>query len=147
MGGGGGPGRRHARQADRADRRRGGHVPARRKGLRVDALDLLVIGGGMAGLTAAAAAASAGARVLVAEKGEHLGGSAIYAGYAWTAPSTDVLREQNPDGDPALGARLVADFPRGVEWIRTLGVECRPAVPVLGFGRGHQFDTNHYLAA
>jgi succinate dehydrogenase/fumarate reductase flavoprotein subunit len=110
-------------------------------------VDLLVIGGGMAGLTAAAAAASAGARVVVAEKGEHVGGSAIYAGFAWTAPTADVLREHNPLGDPALGARLVADFSRGVEWIRSLGVECRPAVPVLRFGRGHQFDTGHYLSA
>jgi succinate dehydrogenase/fumarate reductase flavoprotein subunit len=110
-------------------------------------LDLLVVGGGMAGLTAAASAASAGARVLVAEKGAHVGGSAIYAGYAWTAPSLEVVREHNPLGDPALSARLVADFPGGVDWIRSLGVECRPAVPVLRFGRGHQFDTNHYLVA
>ena len=33
-------------------------------------VDLLVLGAGMAGLTAAAAAASAGARVLVVEKGD-----------------------------------------------------------------------------
>ena len=110
-------------------------------------VDLLVVGGGMAGLTAAAAAASAGARVLVAEKGTHVGGSAIYAGYAWTAPSIEVLREHNPLGDPALSARLVSDFPGGVAWIRSLGVECRPAVPVLRFGRGHQFDTGHYISA
>ncbi|GFJ86469.1 FAD-binding protein [Phytohabitans rumicis] len=109
-------------------------------------VDLLVIGGGMAGLTAAATAATAGARVLVAEKGDHTGGSAVYAGYAWTAPTVDVLREVNPDGDQALGARLVDGFPGGVEWIRSLGVDCRPAVTVLGYGRGHQFDTNHYIA-
>ncbi|WP_241756967.1 FAD-binding protein [Streptomyces sp. WAC00263] len=30
-------------------------------------------------------------------------------------------------------------------WIDSLGVECHPPVPVLGFGRGHQIDTNHYL--
>jgi succinate dehydrogenase/fumarate reductase flavoprotein subunit len=101
----------------------------------------------MAGLTAGAAAATAGARVLVAEKGTQLGGSAIYAGYAWTAPSLDALREHNPLGDPALAARLVADFPDGVAWIRSLGVQCHPAVPVLRFGRGHQFDTSHYVAA
>jgi len=109
------------------------------------AVDLLVIGAGMAGLTAAAAAASAGARVLVVEKGDHVGGSAIYAGFAWTAPSYEVLREVDPGGDPALGARLIDGFPGGVDWIRSLGVDCRPAVPVLRFGRGHQFDTGHYL--
>jgi succinate dehydrogenase/fumarate reductase flavoprotein subunit len=110
-------------------------------------VDLLVVGGGMAGLTAAAAAATAGARVLVAEKGDHVGGSAIYAGYAWTAPSVEVLREVNPLGDPELGARLVEGFPEGIDWIRSLGIECHPPVPVLRYGRGHQFDTSHYIAA
>jgi succinate dehydrogenase/fumarate reductase flavoprotein subunit len=108
--------------------------------------DLLVVGGGMAGLTAAAAAATAGARVLVVEKGDHTGGSAIYAGFAWTAPTYEVFREVNPDGDAALGAHLIEGFPGGVDWIRSLGVDCRPAVPVLRFGRGHQFDTGHYIA-
>ena len=109
-------------------------------------VDLLVVGGGMAGLTAAAAAAAGGARVLVAEKGDHAGGSAIYAGYAWTAPTVEALREVNPDGDPALGARLVEGFPGGLDWIRSLGVHCGPPVPVLRYGRGHQFDTGHYIA-
>ena len=109
-------------------------------------VDLLVVGAGMAGLTAAAVAASAGARVLVVEKGDHAGGSAIYAGFAWTAPTYEVLREVNPRGDAALGARLIEGFPGSVDWIRSLGVDCRPAVPVLRFGRGHQFDTGHYIA-
>jgi succinate dehydrogenase/fumarate reductase flavoprotein subunit len=112
---------------------------------RIDDVDLLVVGGGMAGLTAAAAAATEGARVVLVEKGEHLGGSAIYAGFAWTAPSVDVLREINPDGDPELGRTLVDGFAAGVDWIRSLGVDCRPAVRVLRYGRGHQFDTQHYL--
>jgi len=81
-------------------------------------VDLLVVGAGMAGLTTAAAAASAGARVLVVEKGNHAGGSAIYAGFAWTAPTYEVLREVNPLGDAALGARLIEGFPGGVDWIR-----------------------------
>jgi hypothetical protein len=110
-------------------------------------VDLLVVGGGMAGLTAAAAAATHGARVALVEKGDHLGGSAIYAGFAWTAPSVDVLREVNPQGDPALSARLIDGFAGGIDWITSLGVECRPAVTVLRYGRGHQFDTNHYLTA
>jgi succinate dehydrogenase/fumarate reductase flavoprotein subunit len=109
-------------------------------------VDLLVVGGGMAGLTAAAAAATSGARVMLVEKGDHVGGSAVHAGFAWTAPSVEVLREQNPGGDPDLGAALVTGFPGGVEWIRSLGVECRPPVTVLRFGRGHQFDTGHYIA-
>jgi heterodisulfide reductase subunit A-like polyferredoxin len=43
-----------------------------------DFFDVIVIGGGMGGLSAATAAAEAGARVLLAEKGVNAGGSAIY---------------------------------------------------------------------
>ena len=109
--------------------------------------DLLVVGGGMAGLTAAASAATLGARVVLVEQGEQVGGSAIYAGFAWTAPSPDVMAEVNPHGDPDLADLLLGGFESGVEWIRSLGVGCRPAVTVLRYGRGHQFDTTHYLSA
>jgi phytoene dehydrogenase-like protein len=51
--------------------RTSGQVPA----------DLLVIGAGMAGLTAGAWAARNGARVVVAEHAPTLGGSAAFAGF------------------------------------------------------------------
>lgn len=111
----------------------------------VETVDLLVIGGGMAGLTAAARVAAEGGSVVLVEKADRPGGSARFAGFVWTAPTVEELRRVNPDGDPALAAALVGGFADGVEWIRSLGVECRPPVPVLGFGRGHQVDTNHYL--
>jgi len=107
--------------------------------------DLLVIGGGMAGLTAAACAARDGRRVIVVEVGGDVGGSARYAGYAWTAPSRQVMDEVNPHGDVRLRHALVDRFADGVEWIRSVGVEVHDAVPILGFGRGHQFDTNQYV--
>jgi len=109
------------------------------------AVDLLVIGGGMAGLTAAARAVHAGARVLVVEAAEDLGGSARFAGYAWTAPSRDVVDEVLPLGDPELRHALVDRFADGVEWIRSLGVHVGEAQPILPFGRGHAFDTNQYV--
>ncbi|MBM7518480.1 FAD-dependent oxidoreductase [Nocardioides nitrophenolicus] len=107
--------------------------------------DLLVIGAGMAGLTAAARAAREGRRVVVVEVGDDVGGSARFAGYAWTAPSRAVMDEVNPRGDVRLRHALVDRFPDGVEWIRSVGVEARDAVPILGFGSGHQFDTNQYV--
>lgn len=107
--------------------------------------DLLVIGAGMAGLTAAARAARDGRRVVVVEVGDDVGGSARFAGYAWTAPSREVMDEVNPRGDETLRHALVDRFAAGVEWIRSVGVEAMDAVPLLGFGRGHQFDTNQYL--
>ena len=99
--------------------------------------DLLVIGGGMAGLTAAAKATSEGRRALVVEVSGDVGGSARFAGYAWTAPSREVMDEVNPHGEESLKHALVDRFADGVQWIRSLGVEAQDAVPILGFGRGH----------
>ncbi len=73
-------------------------------------VDLLVVGGGMAGLTAAASAATLGARVVLVEQGEQVGGSAIYAGFAWTAPSPEVMAEVNPHGDSDLADLLLGGF-------------------------------------
>jgi succinate dehydrogenase/fumarate reductase flavoprotein subunit len=109
------------------------------------AVDVLVIGGGMAGLTAAARAARHGARVAVLEIADTLGGSAAYAGYLWTAPSHEVMAEENPDGDLALRTTLVDRFPTAVEWVRSLDVLCGPPVTVAHVGLGHKFDTMHYV--
>jgi len=110
-----------------------------------DPVDLLVLGGGMAGLTAAARAVQDGARVLVVEVANELGGSARFAGYAWTAPSREVIDEVVPLGDPELRHALVDRFTDGIEWIRSLGVHVGEAQPILGFGTGHAFDTNQYV--
>ncbi|MBW8793274.1 MAG: FAD-binding protein [Streptomyces sp.] len=110
-----------------------------------DTVDLLVIGGGMAGLSAAARVAAGGGSVVLVEKADRVGGSARFAGFIWTAPTVEELRRVNPDGDPELAAALVDGFADGVAWVRSLGVACKPPVPVLGFGRGHQVDTDHYL--
>ncbi|MFI5717370.1 FAD-dependent oxidoreductase [Nocardia sp. NPDC051750] len=107
--------------------------------------DVLVIGAGMAGLTAAARALDLGTSVVVVEKSDTVGGSARFAGYAWTAPGRAVMDEVNPDGDPVLRNALVDGFADGIAWIRALGVHCADSVPVLRYGRGHRFDTNQYI--
>lgn len=107
--------------------------------------DVLVIGAGMAGLTAATRTLDRGRSVVVVEKAEAVGGSARYAGYVWTAPTRTVMDEVNPAGDPALRHALVDGFADAVAWIRALGVHCGDPVPVLRFGIGHQFDTNQYI--
>jgi succinate dehydrogenase/fumarate reductase flavoprotein subunit len=109
-------------------------------------VDLLVIGGGMAGLSAAAWSVRNGRSVVLVEKGD-LGGSAARAGFIWTAPSYEALRTAIPDGDPALAARLIEGFEPAVEWVRSLGVEVQPAVTVLRFGRGHQTSILNYFRA
>src|SRR5258708_38007263 len=85
--------------------------------------DLLVIGGGMAGLAAGAAAAEAGAHVTVVEKSRNPGGSAgMSAGIVWTAPDFATLRRAVPGGDPALGRALIDGFWPEVERLRRTGV-------------------------
>lgn len=111
----------------------------------MDHLDLLVVGAGMAGLTAAAKASRDGLRVAVVEVGDDVGGSARFAGYAWTAPRHEVMDEVNPHADVALRHRLVDDFDAGVEFIRSVGVDVGPAQRILSFGQGHAFDTNQYV--
>ncbi|MFZ0380002.1 MAG: FAD-binding protein [Solirubrobacteraceae bacterium] len=108
--------------------------------VRESSVDLLVIGAGMAGATAAARAVQKGASVVVVEKAPTIGGSAVYAGFVWTAPTIEVIRRENPGADPALGARLVEGFEPAVDWVRSLGVEVGEAVGVLGFGRGYAVD-------
>jgi succinate dehydrogenase/fumarate reductase flavoprotein subunit len=108
--------------------------------------DLLVIGGGMAGLSAAAYSVKAGRSVALVEKGV-LGGTAIHAGYIWTAATQGVLRFVNPRGDEELAERLATGFPGAVDWVRSTGVECKDAVDVLSYGRGHQTDLPGYLRA
>jgi succinate dehydrogenase/fumarate reductase flavoprotein subunit len=108
---------------------------------------MVVIGGGLAGLTAAARALELGASVIVVEKGPSVGGSALYAGFLWTTPSMEVMREINPDGDPILAERLLSGYDPAIEWVGTLGVEMKPPVTVLGYGRGVETDMTALIAA
>src|SRR5260370_25292146 len=111
--------------------------------------ELLVVGGGMAGLAAAAAATSAGARVTVVEKRGTLGGSAaMSAGIVWTAPDFETLRQVVPGGDAALGRALVDGFWPAVDWIRSTGVSVSKRWEgQMGFGSAVRVDVKGLLAA
>jgi len=113
----------------------------------VSSVDLLVFGGGMAGMSAAARACSDGASVVLVEKGPGIGGSAMYAGFIWTAPTVEVMHEVNPDADDVLSARVVEGFGEALDWVRSLGVHVAEPVAVLGYGRGSQTDMANYLLA
>jgi succinate dehydrogenase/fumarate reductase flavoprotein subunit len=107
-------------------------------------IDLLVLGGGMAGLSAAARAASDGASIVLVEKGSGVGGSAAYAGFIWTAPTVEVMREVNPDADLKLAGRVVEHYGDALDWVRSLDVHVEPPVTVLGYGRGCATDMANY---
>jgi succinate dehydrogenase/fumarate reductase flavoprotein subunit len=106
-----------------------------------DTVDLLVIGAGMAGAAAAARAAQEGSSVILVEKAPAVGGSALYAGFLWTAPTLEAMRRENPHANPELGARLVEGYAPALDWVSALGVQVGDPVAVLGFGRGAAIDT------
>ena len=109
-------------------------------------VDLLVLGGGMAGLSAAARAAKDGASVALVEKGATLGGSANYAEFIWTAPTVEVMREVNPNADETLSRRVVEDYAQALDWVRSLDVHVADFVTVIGYGRGAQTDLANYFS-
>jgi succinate dehydrogenase/fumarate reductase flavoprotein subunit len=111
--------------------------------------DLLVIGGGVAGASAAAHAAEAGADVVLVEKDSRLGGSgALSAGILWTAPDHDTLRRVCPRADHALGGVLVDGYDAAVERVRAAGVEVSERWEgQMGFGVAHRIDIHGWLDA
>ena len=88
-----------------------------------DPVDVLVCGGGMAGLCAAASAVEAGARPLVIEKGAEPGGSMLMSGGTiWTAPTMAIMEAWVPGGDRTRQRRLVDGLAPGLQWLDSLGV-------------------------
>lgn len=113
----------------------------------LERIDVLVVGGGMAGLAAATVAAGNGARVLVIEKGPRPGGSAaLSVGMFWAIPDFETLRRRVPLGDPDLGRAVVEDYPAAVETIREMGVPVGERVSgVMTVGIGHSIDVHALL--
>lgn len=106
--------------------------------------DLLVIGAGMAGLSAAGWAAERGARVIVVEKADDIGGSAILSGgMLWTAASPGKMRLYG-GGDETLGKVVCDTYPDAIAWLRRRGIELSPAMKVL-HGYGYQIDIIGHL--
>lgn len=102
--------------------------------------DVVVVGAGGAGLSAAVTAHDAGARVLLVECGREVGGSTRLSGGVYYAAGTSVQRslgiEDSPDAmyeyymtlnqwrvEPALARRLADEAAAGLEWLIELGVD------------------------
>lgn len=110
--------------------------------------DVLVIGGGMAGLCAALAAAEQGAAVLVLEKGTRFGGSMFLSnGIVWTYTHEADARRLVPGGDPALQELLVSGLGAGMDWLQAHGVALEPERVYLGCGRGRAASGAQMTAA
>lgn len=110
-------------------------------------VDLLVIGGGIGGMTTAARAAQLGSSVAVVEIAEDIGGSAVMSeGYVWTAPDVEVFVAQDPDGDVDQFRLMREEMESALAWVDELGVELGvPLEGILGYGVGRQIDIGHYF--
>jgi len=69
--------------------------------------DVIVVGGGGAGLSAAVLAAGTGARVAVVESTEHVGGTTAYSAATTWVPGTRLGRSVNPGDDIDAAARFL----------------------------------------
>lgn len=109
---------------------------------------VVVCGGGMSGLAASAAAAQAGAKVTLVEKGPQAGGSArMSSGFIWTHERLDALHEAIPEGNPLLQALVHEEFEAAVAWLKDLGVRVGAKRRILDYGHGWQVDPEQLCQA
>jgi hypothetical protein len=102
--------------------------------------DVLVVGGGVAGLSAALVAADRGARVEVLERGPAVGGAALLSnGSLWTFDDVGTYLERCPGADPALARLVATGLDLVVSWLRGQGAEVTERGPSLyGAARSYQ---------
>ncbi|MFZ5748498.1 MAG: FAD-dependent oxidoreductase [Pseudomonadota bacterium] len=113
--------------------------------------DLIVVGGGSAGLPAAIFAARRGARVLLIDHADRLGGSLWVATGQMSAAGTrlqrergiadtpdlhyeDVMRISRGTANPGLVRRAVDHAAETFDWLMDEGFEPLPEHPVTGYG-------------
>jgi succinate dehydrogenase/fumarate reductase flavoprotein subunit len=111
-------------------------------------VDFLVIGGGMAGMTAAAFAAHHALKVGVVEKGRSIGGSAILSGGClWTVTRAEILDEMSPLSEEGQRHAVVENYARALAWLKSTGIMIR-RMPMEAFhipAVGNLFDVAKYM--
>jgi len=109
-------------------------------------VDILILGSGMAGLTAASAAARNGASVLVVERAATYGGTSILSsGFVWRFATMEEFEAEDPDGDRKLHALLYEEYDALIQHIEDVSGVSTPEIPVL-VGVGHEADLATYFA-
>lgn len=106
--------------------------------------DFLVIGAGMAGLSAAGWAAERGANVIVVEKSRAIGGSAILSGGMFWTASSPAKMQLYGGGEAALGNVVCRNYPDALAWLRRRGIDVSQTMRVL-HGHGYQIDIVEHL--
>jgi succinate dehydrogenase/fumarate reductase flavoprotein subunit len=102
---------------------------------------VIVAGGGMAGLVAAARARELGARPVVYEKGARAGGSMLLSsGVVWRHLDWEVFRHECPDGDERLQRLVWERLDDALAWLRSLGAPIVEAETENPLTTGMRFD-------
>lgn len=97
------------------------------------AVDVVVAGGGMSGLVAACTAREAGARVLLLEKSDRVGGSLLLSnGFVVTYDDPKTIADAVPEGDRRLQATVVQAFTEACRWLGAKGIAMTPRRRVGG---------------
>ncbi|HWO80533.1 FAD-dependent oxidoreductase [Gaiella sp.] len=110
--------------------------------------DLVVAGAGMAGLVAAAEAASRGARVVVHEKGDRPGGSMLLSsGVVWRYRRFEDFRRECPDGTPELQSLVHERLDDDLAWLEGLGARVLDRSTGNPRTVGLRFDTRSLVDA
>jgi len=111
------------------------------------ATDVLIIGCGMSGLSAAIVCAEAGRRTLIVEKSDSLGGSAMLsAGMFWAPRDVASAHSTIPFGDPTLQETFIADYLNAVQWMRDQGVDVSLAFHgIMSIGIGYPFKIMEFI--
>lgn len=85
-------------------------------------VDVVVLGAGMAGLCAGAAAAAEGARVLLVERAPTVGGSALLShGTVWTVSDAAELHQTDPGPYQRLGESVIGGYDDALTWLVASG--------------------------
>jgi tricarballylate dehydrogenase len=109
-------------------------------------VDVVIIGAGLAGISAAVTAAASGARTLVLERGESIGGSAIISGgYVWALADRDILHREDPGKYQRHGHVVVDGYRSAIDWLSGFAPALTQEQPNLA-GRGQKFDLSVVFA-
>src|SRR5215218_5073086 len=110
-------------------------------------MDVVVAGGGLAGLVVALQAAELGARVTLLEKGDRLGGSFLYSsGYIWSYKDLRTFRKEAPGGDVALQRLILERLETDLGWLEGLGAPALTRATDNPLSFGAQFGAERVVA-
>jgi succinate dehydrogenase/fumarate reductase flavoprotein subunit len=110
--------------------------------------DVLIIGGGISGLSAGIVCSQNGLRTLLVEKSSQLGGpAALSAGMFWAPRDVAYAHSTIPFGNQALQEAFISEHAQAVQWMRDNGVAVSPAFHgIMSIGVGYPIDIKAFIS-